>query len=197
HRPAAAHDGFPIVRKRGPVALIGLSTAVPTSPGRSSGRCGAQQLARLAVYLRSAGDAGLFRVVLLHHPPRAHEAPRHKQLTDAEGFRAVISEHGAELILHGHEHRFCYVELPGPGGRVPVFGVPSASMLPRGDGSAAAQYHLHHIRRRGGHWSLETHIRIFSREHGRFIESHRRAVTLPGAPIVPPQPHSTATAAVW
>jgi 3',5'-cyclic AMP phosphodiesterase CpdA len=181
HRSAAARGAFPFVRRRGPLALIGLSTAVPTAPGRSSGHVGARQLERLAHHLRTTGDAGLFRVVLLHHPPRAEKAPRHKQLTDAEAFVAVIAGHGAELILHGHEHRFRYEELAGPNGRVPVFGVPSASMLPRGDGGGAGQYHLHHIRRHTGHWSLETEIRSYSRAHGRFVESHLRRLLLPAA----------------
>jgi 3',5'-cyclic AMP phosphodiesterase CpdA len=172
-------DGFPIFRRRGPIALIGLSTAVPTSPGKSSGRVGKRQLERLDEFLERAGNGGLFRVVLLHHPPRAQEAPKHKQLTDAEQFRAVIAAKGAELILHGHEHRFRYVELAGPGGIVPVFGVPSASMLPAADGSAAGQYHLHDIGRQGAHWSIRTSIRTFSTAHGGFVESHRRSLLLP------------------
>lgn len=196
HRKGDLHEGFPIVRRRGPVALIGLSTAVPTRPGRSSGRVGALQLQRLDDHLRRAGDAGLFRVVLLHHPPRALEAPRHKQLTDAEAFRGVISKTGAELILHGHEHRFRYLELPGPGGGVPVFGVPSASMLPSVEGGAAGQYHLHHIQRREGRWEVRTHIRTYNREHGRFIESQRRSLLLPAATDAAPSPHSTAAATV-
>jgi 3',5'-cyclic AMP phosphodiesterase CpdA len=172
-------DGFPIFRRRGPMALIGLSTAVPTSPGRSSGRVGKRQLERLDDHLERAGNGGLFRVVLLHHPPRAHDAPKHKQLTDGEQLRRVIASKGAELILHGHEHRFRYVELAGPAGIVPVFGVPSASMLPTADGSIAGQYHLHDIRRQGARWSIRTSIRTFSPAHGGFVESHRRSLLLP------------------
>lgn len=182
-RSSHLHEGFPIFRRRGPMALIGLSTAVPTAPGRSSGKAGRRQLDRLNEHLQRAGTGGLFRVVLLHHPPRAHEAPRHKQLTDAEQFREVIAESGAELILHGHEHRFRYAELTGPMGMVPVFGVPSASMLPREEGDTAGQYHLHNIRRQGSHWAVETYIRTYSRAHGRFVESQRRSLLLPGTVV--------------
>ena len=190
-RSGTIDHGFPIFRRRGPVALIGISTAVPTVPGRSSGRVGMRQLERLGEYLERAGDANLFRVVLLHHPPRAEEAPKHKQLTDAREFRRVIAARGAELILHGHEHRFRYVELAGPRGIVPVFGVPSASMLPIADGSIAAQYHLHEIRRHGAHWSIRTHIRSFSPEHGGFTESNRRSLVLPAEAASEAQPGST------
>src|SRR3990172_424790 len=39
---------FPFVRRRGPVALIGLSTALPTLPFMATGRLGEEQLRRLA-----------------------------------------------------------------------------------------------------------------------------------------------------
>ena len=39
---------FPFLRRRGPLALIGLSTAVPTPPFMATGRLGAGQIARLA-----------------------------------------------------------------------------------------------------------------------------------------------------
>ena len=115
-QPPRQHDRFPIVRRRGPLALIGLSTAVPTRPGHASGEVGRVQLDRLARSLEQAGARDLFRVVLLHHPPGVVEAPMHKRLTDAEGFRAVIAQSGAELILHGHEHRFRFGELARPEG---------------------------------------------------------------------------------
>ena len=43
--------GFPFVRRRGPLALIGLSTAVPTAPFMATGRLGDAQLARLGEML--------------------------------------------------------------------------------------------------------------------------------------------------
>src|SRR3546814_9872187 len=50
-----------------------------------------------------------------------------KRLVDAAAFRAVIAEAGAEMILHGHDHTFGSEIIAGPGGPVPVIGVPSAS----------------------------------------------------------------------
>lgn len=188
------HDNFPIVRRRGPVALIGLSTALPTAPGRSSGKVGRRQLERLTSCLATAASAKLFRVVLLHHPPMADDAPEHKRLTDAGDFRDVIARAGAELILHGHEHRFRFSELCGPCGPVPVFGVPSASMLPRSARAQAGQYHLYRIERRNEHWVIEMHIRAYRADLGRFVESGRKHVVLDQASTSHKfAPHSTAT----
>ena len=85
----------------------------------------------------------------------ADDAPEHKRLADAEDFREVIARSGAELVLHGHDHRFRFSELRGPRGPVPVFGVPSASLFPRNVSAAAGQYHLHRIEQRGECWEIE------------------------------------------
>src|SRR5712691_11671414 len=90
---------FPFVRRRGPAALIGLSTAVPTAPFMATGRLGADQLTRLAAALDGLGREGLFRVVLIHHPPGSSLADRFKRLVDAGPFRRVVARHGAELVL--------------------------------------------------------------------------------------------------
>jgi 3',5'-cyclic AMP phosphodiesterase CpdA len=190
------HHWFPFVRKRGPVAIIGISTAIPTAPGHASGEIGRGQLQRLACCLAAAEQAKLFRVILLHHPPLTRDAPRHKSLNDAAAFQAVISEKGAELILHGHEHRFRFNELPGPLGPVPVFGVPSASMLPSNAADAAGQYHLHRIQACAGGWELETCMRTFRADTGRFVETTRKQLMLK-RDIYPDEPvGSTASAAL-
>jgi predicted phosphohydrolase len=191
-------DAFPIVRRRGPLVLIGLSTALPTAPGRSSGKVGRRQLERLAPCLVAAASAKLFRVVLLHHPPMANDVPEHKRLTDADDFREVIARSGAELILHGHEHRFRFSELPGPCGPVPVFGVPSASMFPRGAHAAAGQYHLYRIEEGVEHWVIDTRIRTYRADLGHFVESGRKQLLLDQAPTSHGHPpHSTATTVLW
>ncbi len=134
--------GFPFVRRRGPLALIGLSTAVPTGLGMATGRVGAEQLARLAATLDAQKDA--LRVVLIHHPP-VSKAAHHKLLTDAPAFLRVIAMHGADLVLHGHDHLAMLNWLQGPGGaKVPAVGVPSASAAP-GMAKNAAAYNLYRI----------------------------------------------------
>jgi 3',5'-cyclic AMP phosphodiesterase CpdA len=128
--------GFPHVRRRGLVALVNLRSAVPTALQLATGRLGATQLERLAVVLGALGREGLYRVVMLHHPPVAGVVSRRKSLDDAEDFRKVIGTMGAELVLHGHAHE----AVVGAIGPTPVLGVPSASATP-GHHHPAARWH--------------------------------------------------------
>ncbi len=101
HFPA---EHFPAVRIRGPLALIGLSSASPTLPLLAVGKLGRRQLADLASVLQRTRAAGLLRVVLIHHPPLpGMENPR-RRLTDARALTDLLARHGAELVLHGHCH---------------------------------------------------------------------------------------------
>jgi 3',5'-cyclic AMP phosphodiesterase CpdA len=145
--------GFPFVRRRGPIALIGLSSGVPTAPFLATGWLGTNQLAALAAMLDALKKENLFRVVLIHHPPES-VAGRHKRLLDAAIFKRVIAAHGAELILHGHDHIHMMCWLKGPDARVPAVGVPSASAIPGMDKDAAA-YHLFRIDGTPDAWRCE------------------------------------------
>ena len=70
-------------------------------------------------------------------------------LDDAGDFEAVIAKQGAELIVHGHNHRASFARIPGPqGSEAPIVGVASASARPGGHHPAAA-YHLFEIDRTG------------------------------------------------
>jgi 3',5'-cyclic AMP phosphodiesterase CpdA len=123
----------------------------------ATGRLGDDQIARLARLLPALKDEKLFRVVLIHHPPES-EAPRHKKLTDARAFKAVIAQHGAELILHGHDHIHQLHWLIGPDGRVPAVGVPSASAAP-GRSVDPGGYNLYRIEGAPGAWRCEMEMR--------------------------------------
>jgi 3',5'-cyclic AMP phosphodiesterase CpdA len=147
-------SGFPFVRRRGPLALIALSTAVPTAPFMATGRLGAAQLARLGEALATLSREPVFRVVLIHHPP-VSEARPHKRLIDAAKFLGAIAEHGAELVLHGHDHLHMLNRLAGPNGSgVPAVGVPSASGAWATSKNAAA-YNLYAIGGGPGAWRCE------------------------------------------
>jgi 3',5'-cyclic AMP phosphodiesterase CpdA len=147
-------SGFPFLRRRGPLALIGLSTAVPTAPFLATGRLGDAQLARLGETLAKLATEKVFRVVLIHHPP-VSQARRHKLLTDAADFLRVIATHGAELVLHGHDHLHMTNWLDGPNGiRVPAVGVPSASAAP-GASKQSAAYNIYAIDGAPGAWRCE------------------------------------------
>lgn len=150
--------GFPYLQRRGPLALIGLSTAVPTAPFMATGTLGAAQLAALDRMLGEVSGAELFRVLLIHHPLRSKH--KHKRLTDTDALQAVLKRHGVELILHGHDHIHSTMWFEGPSGRIPAIGVPSASSIAHGHRPAAA-YNLFAIERAGDAWRCEQTVRGF------------------------------------
>jgi len=151
--------GFPFVRRRGPLALIGLSTSVPTPPFMATGRLGSAQLARLDTLL--AEHAGRCRVVLIHHPPRTRNSSRIKRLVDADALLAVLRRRGAELLLHGHDHVHALERLEGPNGTIAALGVPSASAaLP--DSRHAAAYNLCRIDGDASDWRCTVVTRGFA-----------------------------------
>lgn len=139
---AGRYEGFPYVRLMGPIALIGLSSALPTFALLATGTLGVQQRQRFSETLKFLGSQNLARVVMIHHPPYRGGATLGRQLTDASAFEDIIAENGAELILHGHNHAVSLIHLTGPlGTRVPVVGAPSISAI-RGSKTHRAGYHL-------------------------------------------------------
>lgn len=143
--PGPPADAFPFVRHLGRIALIGLSSAIPTPLFHAYGRLGSGQIERLAATLARLGSEGFVRVVLIHHPPLPGQAPHRCALHDAAELTAVLASHGAELVLHGHNHRAMIAYAAGPRRPIPVVGVPSASLgMIRGSQSPAG-YNLFHI----------------------------------------------------
>lgn len=180
--PGSAAD-FPFLRRIGPLALIGASSAVPMPLFVAAGRLGHDQCLRLAALLRQAGDEGLFRVVLIHHPPFGGGAYKRKSLLDAQEFQAVIAEAGAELVLHGHTHVSGLGRIMTKAGPVPVIGVPSASAIRAGH-KDPARYHLYTIARQSDSWSLEVEIRGFDASGDGFVREGGMVFSIPltGAP---------------
>ena len=145
---------FPFVRRRGPVAIIGLTTSLPTGPFMATGRLGGDQLARFAEILVALAREPVFRVVLIHHPPVPNSGHYMKRLVDGPVFRALLAEHGAELLLHGHNHEQQLMWLDGPRGRIPAIGVPSASAI-ISDHDEPAAYNMYRIEGEPGAWRCE------------------------------------------
>jgi 3',5'-cyclic AMP phosphodiesterase CpdA len=168
----AGETTFPFVRRRGPLALIGLSTAAPTAPFLATGRLGREQIARLAEALDRSNREGLFRVVLIHHPPVSKPARHFKRLLDGADFRAALARHGAELVIHGHDHAHALIELEGPQRRIPVVGAPSASQAPRGEHDCGG-YNLYRIEGHEGRWRCEAIWRSLARDGDAIVETKR------------------------
>ena len=158
-RGDAASDGtitFPLLRRRGPLALISASSAVPTPPLMATGWLGRSQLAALDRMLAGLAAEQAFRVLLIHHPMRSDS--RIKRLTDSADLLALLQRHGVDLVLHGHDHVHSTIWIEGPQGKIPVIGVPSASAMAHGRYPAAA-YNLFSIEREGDTWRCEQAVR--------------------------------------
>lgn len=154
----AGAPSYPYLRVRGDIAFIGLRSGIPTAPLLASGKLGTGQRDRLEIALAETGARGLMRVVMIHHPPNRAGATPGRGLSDARKFEAIIARHGAELVLHGHNHRHSVIYLPGPRGPVPVVGVASASAIPGTERHRAA-YHLYDITKSDRGWHIEGRIR--------------------------------------
>lgn len=144
---------FPFMRTRGPVAIIGVSTARASAPFMATGYFRARQAARLTRLLHDAGARGLFRVILIHHPPVRKAISQQKRLYGISLFQRVVARAGAELVLHGHTHLPTVNWIEGRTAEVPVIGVAAAGQSPGGH-KPAARYNLFEIDGEAGNWSL-------------------------------------------
>ncbi len=151
--PADRH-AFPYMRVRGKVALIGVSSARATAPFMANGFFREDQSHRLGALLDEAAKQGLFRVVMIHHPPVRGAVAQHKRLFGIGNFQKTISRHGAELILHGHSHESTLYSIGGKGKQtVPVVGVAAGGQA-IGSAHPAAQWNLLEISGEPEAWSL-------------------------------------------
>lgn len=153
---------FPFMRRKGNVALIGVSSAVASAPFMATGHVGHSQTERIGELLRAARAEGLFRVILIHHPPKLVDPQSAwRKLTDGKRFRRLVEEFGAELILHGHEHLRMMTAIAGANGVVPVVGVPAGSG-PAIGGPRAGGYAIHEITENKACYDLTVIHRGFS-----------------------------------
>ena len=139
---------FPYMRIRGRVALIGVSSAIPTGIFLASGAIGLRQAGKLRSMLEAAGHAGFIRVVMIHHPPlKAEHFGR--GLRDHAVLERLLVEAGAELVIHGHNHRQSVTMLKRRNApAIPIIGVASASAVP-GTANHLAAWHLYEITQDG------------------------------------------------
>jgi 3',5'-cyclic AMP phosphodiesterase CpdA len=151
----SADGGFPFVRRVGPAALVCLNSAVETPPFVAAGQLGERQIAVLKDILQRTEQEGLIRVVLIHHPPLPGLAPPRRALRDAAALAEVLKACGAELVLHGHNHRDNLVDFAWARGRIPVLGVASGSAGRLHKSEPLGRYHLLRIARAGGEAVIE------------------------------------------
>jgi 3',5'-cyclic AMP phosphodiesterase CpdA len=159
--------GFPWVRLRGPVALIGLDSAWAAGPLMATGELGEDQCRRLDEVLAATGAAGYLRIVLVHHAPLPGLDPWRKRLVDAAALEQVLTTRGAELVLHGHGHALRLHRMVADRGEIPVLQAPSASSAARAGDHRAAWVHCRARREDGA-----GHIELVARAAGEELARH-------------------------
>ncbi len=167
---------FPFVRRRGPVALVALNSAVETRPFSAIGELGRAQLSALGPLLDGLRAEGLVRVVLIHHPPLPGMAKPAKALRNAAALAHVLATHGAELVIHGHNHGFALSFAEGLGGSIPVVGAGSASMALPHPTEDLASYNLYRIMPAGEGVTIELSVRGLERPDGPIVERRREII---------------------
>ncbi len=150
--PVDRHS-FPYLRVRDNIALIGVSTARATAPFMANGFFREGQAQRLGRMLDATSERGLFRVIMIHHPPVRGAVSQYKRLFGIALFQKIVRRHGAELILHGHSHDPSLFFIGGRGTKIPAVGVAAAGQGP-GDRHPAAQYNLIDIDGDKGNWQV-------------------------------------------
>ncbi|WP_048648394.1 metallophosphoesterase family protein [Nitratireductor soli] len=169
-QPVKGKGSFPFLRVRGNVAIIGVSSARATAPFMASGYFSKAQAQRLASILDATGEAGLFRVVMIHHPPVRGATHTAKRLYGITRFQQLIRTHGAELVLHGHTHKPTVHRIDGAAGAsVPVVGVPAAGQA-HGGAKPPAHYNLFEIDGAPGAWRVHFARRGISDASGEISE---------------------------
>lgn len=169
---------FPSLRIRGPIALLGLCSARPSLPFLAVGSLDQKQLDTFAKLLQTTGDAGLLRVILVHHPPVPGSIKWRKRLDNSSALTELIGRYGAELVLHGHTHAPTYTEVRTPVGNIPVVGAPSASEL-NPHARRCASYNLYMLKQNGENRQLTMRVRSYSEKSGRFEEDQATSLVLP------------------
>ncbi len=171
-------DGFPYVRVlNGGVALIGVNSAVHTPPMIAWGEVGAAQRDRLGRMLDKLRAAGLFRLVMIHHPPLPGQASTARGLRDAAAVEELLVRHGAELVIHGHNHVNSLAWRHSVSGPLPVVGAPSASLGRPHKYEPLARYNLYRIEE-GAPWRIELIGRGLAEPGGGVVELERRVLAV-------------------
>jgi 3',5'-cyclic AMP phosphodiesterase CpdA len=156
---------WPIVRLRGELAIVGISTSRATPWFTAYGRVGPGQLARVKKALLDPRLASKARLVAIHHPPAGRRAlSKIRGLRDHAEFASVIAETGADLIVHGHEHEDLSETLAGPAGEIPVRGVASGTYH-HNKPDRTARYRIFQIEEGK---IVSDSVRVWSRAAGRF-----------------------------
>ena len=172
-RPSVA---IPRRRRVGPAALVCLNSAMPTPVFEAGGRLGREQLDALGKALDALATEELVRVVLIHHPPFPGQAPPRRALEDAKALESVFARHGAELVLHGHNHRDTMAWRRCAYGDLLVVGIASGSAGRQHRGDPLARYNLFRLTREDSGMTIEFQARGLLTPNGTVVDLERRVL---------------------
>ncbi len=151
---------FPVVKLRGPLAFIGLSSAVPRPLLVASGEIGAMQREALRRILAHDEVKRRTPIVALHHPihnPISRIERLMKGLSDARDLASVLADVPRGMILHGHLHHRVQQPLVTHAGQMLAVGATSAS-LDHVDTHRMAGFNLYTFDDEGALSSVEAHV---------------------------------------
>ncbi len=151
---------YPVVKLRGPLAFIGLSSAVPRPPLVASGELGKEQVAALRRVLAHAEVKARTPIVALHHPihnPSSLAKTWVEGLVDANSLIAALSGVPRGLVLHGHLHARMQRPLVTKTGELQAIGATSAS-LHHEEAHRMAGFNLYEFDREGILRHVEAHV---------------------------------------
>jgi 3',5'-cyclic AMP phosphodiesterase CpdA len=151
---------FPFVKLRGPVAIIGLSSAVTQLPFVAAGRLGRSQLGALERVLEDPEVRKRTPIIAIHHPvqnPRSRIKSALEGLADADALVSILRGLPRGLILHGHLHRRIQREHPTDHGSLSSVGATSAS-LHHDDRTRSAGFNVYEVDDTGKVTRIDAHV---------------------------------------
>lgn len=159
---------FPVVRLRGPAAIVSLSSAVPRPPLIAAGELGRAQLDALGRVLAHPEVSARTLVLALHHPA-VHPWSRLKHhvegLRDAAGLLSLLRDVSRGLVLHGHLHRRIQRKITTSAGSLLHIGATSAS-LHHESADRMAGYNVYEMDESG---ATQVQARVFDPQTGTFV----------------------------
>jgi len=158
--------GFPYLHRRGPVDIVGLSSAVASLPALSGGRLGAEQIARCERLLAERNGPERPCLLLVHHPPHNGACAARRALWDRGALQAMLRRQPVDAVLFGHLHYPVRGTLEGAKGPIPALGAGAASTVGRRKGPA--HYHLLELDEAAGGCSITLQHRYYDPDTAAF-----------------------------
>jgi len=147
-------SGYPEIRERENVRLLGVNTSCVTRIFSAAGELGREQRQRLVRALEKKPGDDRFLCLLIHHPPLPGMTRRRKALRDSGQLRDIIRQQPPDLVLYGHLHH----------NREHVSGDTRIFCTAAGSSIHDASYRVFDVEKRASGWRCR--MRLMTREAG-------------------------------